>query len=87
MTIHDCDRAFARIDCGLLHYRHVTPHEESPERAANLLPSVLMHASPSSSRSLQSLALALANSARGEVIAASDARTRGLRERHGAAAR
>ena len=69
MTIHDCDRAFARIDCGLLHYRHVTPHEESPERAANLLPSVLMHASPSSSRSLQSLALALANSARGEVIA------------------
>ena len=69
MTIHDCDRAFARIDCGLLHYRHVTPHEERSERAANLLPSVLMHASPSSSRSLQSLALALANSARGEVIA------------------
>lgn len=62
MMAQVCDRAFARIDCGLLHYRHV-------EQQSEHLPSLLLHASPSSSRSLEPLALALAKTSQSRVIA------------------
>jgi pimeloyl-ACP methyl ester carboxylesterase len=49
------DRAFARIDEGLVHYRHVLPTVPSAKP-----PLVMLHASPGSSRGLEELIAALA---------------------------
>ncbi len=51
----DCDRAFVRLHEGLLHYRHAGPGSGAA------LPLWMMHASPASSRSVEPLALELAN--------------------------
>lgn len=61
------DRAFARIDEGLVHYRHVTP--AAPSREA---PLVLLHASPGSSRGLEDLMRAVAERLPGRRIIAPD---------------
>jgi pimeloyl-ACP methyl ester carboxylesterase len=58
----ECDRAFARIAEGLVHYRHVDGDAPS-------LPTLMMHASPASSRSVEPLAVAVAQIGRGRVIA------------------
>lgn len=58
----ECERAFARIAEGLVHYRHV--HGNGASR-----PTLMMHASPASSRSVEPLALAVAQIGGGRVIA------------------
>jgi pimeloyl-ACP methyl ester carboxylesterase len=63
----DCERAFVRLREGLLHYRHAGPGAtQDGARAAagagrRARPIWMMHASPASSRSLEPLALELAN--------------------------
>lgn len=58
MTLaRDCDRAFVRLREGLLHYRHAGPGPGSGAAP----PLWMMHASPASSRSVEPLALELAN--------------------------
>lgn len=58
----ECERAFARIAEGLVHYRHVDGNGASR-------PTLMMHASPASSRSVEPLALAVAQIGGGRVIA------------------
>jgi pimeloyl-ACP methyl ester carboxylesterase len=57
----DCERAFVRLREGLLHYRHAGP--------VTARPLWMMHASPASSRSLEPLALELANRHGRRVVA------------------
>lgn len=61
------DRAFVRIDEGLVHYRHVCPLAPSGQP-----PLVLLHASPGSSRGLEELIAALAERLPGTWIIAPD---------------
>lgn len=58
----ECNRAFVRIDQGLLHYLHA-----GAQSARN--PLWMMHASPASSRSLEPLAIALAETHALQVFA------------------
>lgn len=62
----ECDRAFVRITEGLVHYRHADGRSASTEKS---LPTLMMHASPASSRSVEPLALAVAELGGGRVIA------------------
>jgi pimeloyl-ACP methyl ester carboxylesterase len=69
-SMTESDRAFVRICDGLVHYRHADggdPTGKSGDDRA--LPTILMHASPASSRSVEPLALALASAGRCRVIA------------------
>lgn len=63
----DCDRAFLRLDAGLLHYRHAGAGAAAGSRSDR--PVWMMHASPASSRSLEPLAIALAKDHGLRVIA------------------
>jgi len=61
--IHDCERAFVRLDEGLMHYRHAAGDRGMTE------PVWMMHASPASSRSCEPLACRIAQLGGGRVIA------------------
>jgi pimeloyl-ACP methyl ester carboxylesterase len=68
MNAPDCERAFLRLREGLLHYRHAGPAPTADwvagagvgPAAGGQRPLWMMHASPASSRSLEPLALELA---------------------------
>lgn len=64
---NECDRAFVRIAEGLIHYRHADGG--TAPAPAKILPTLMMHASPASSRSVEPLALAVARLGGGRVIA------------------
>lgn len=64
--LRECDRAFVRLDEGLIHYRHASGIAKSTKTST---PTLFLHASPASSRSVEPLALAVADCGGGRVIA------------------
>lgn len=64
--LRECERAFVRLNEGLIHYRHAGGNAGS---AQTTTPTLLLHASPASSRSVEPLALAVAECGGGRVIA------------------
>lgn len=62
----DCERAFVRLDEGLMHYRHAIGAAATAKTAC---PTLFLHASPASSRSVEPLALAVAYHGGGRVVA------------------
>ena len=69
--ITQCDRAFLRLPHGLVHYRYLTPLIDA-ETSPTPCPLWMMHASPSSSRSVEPLALALQRQHPGRRLLAPD---------------